>query len=338
MDDTVLAVQHVTRQFGHGPSLLRGASTRMVALDDVSLDIRRGEALGVVGESGSGKTTLGRILVRFEQPSAGRVLLDGRDLAAFDRHATAAFRLQVQMVFQNPFSALNPRRSIASSLGAGLRDGGDRDGKLAALLADVGLPTAMLDRYPHELSGGQRQRVVLARALAVNPRIIVADEPVSALDVSVQAQVLNLLVRLKTGLQLTVVMITHDLRVANFFCDRIAVLYRGRLVEIGARKAVMERAAHPYTRMLMAAAPSGDPGARRARDRVQGEVHGSARDAGCVFRARCGLYQELDRPARCEQEQPELRDTQAASAAACHFAGSAIRPSHATDSGVSLGI
>ncbi len=319
-----LAIQHVTKQFGHDASLLRGAATKTIALDDVSLDIQRGESLAVVGESGSGKTTLGRILVQFEQPSSGRVLLDGKDMAAFGRRERVAVRRQIQMVFQNPFSALNPRRSIGSSLAAGFvaeklsrRARGER---LAALLADVGLNPAMLDRYPHEFSGGQRQRIVLARALAANPSIIVADEPVSALDVSVQAQVLNLLVRLRAEWQLTIVLITHDLRVANFFCDRIAVLYRGRLVELGSRKAVMQRAAHPYTKMLMAAAPSGDPKARRARHLVEGELRGS-RDAGCVFRARCRLYQQLDRPDQCEREQPALRTIGGGEAVACHFAG-----------------
>jgi oligopeptide/dipeptide ABC transporter ATP-binding protein len=318
------AIQHLTKEFGHDSSILRGASTKVVALDDVSLEIARGDSVGVVGESGSGKTTLGRILVGFERPSSGRVLHDGKDIAALDQREWLAFRRQVQMVFQNPFSALNPRRTVRSSLSSGLAGeklkGSERDGRLAALLADVGLSQAMLDRYPHEFSGGQCQRIVLARALAANPRIIVADEPVSALDVSVQAQVLNLLVRLKAARQLTVVMITHDLRVANFFCGRIAVLYLGRLVEIGSRESVMQRAWHPYTRMLMAAAPRGDPRARLPRRWVQGEIHGSPADHGCVFRSRCWLHERMDRPGRCETEQPALRDLGKGEVAACHFA------------------
>jgi peptide/nickel transport system ATP-binding protein len=249
------------------------------------------------------------------------VLFDGKDMAALDRRERTEFRGQVQMVFQNPFSALNPRRTIRSSLGAGLagrQPGGDK-GHLTALLHDVGLNATMLDRYPHEFSGGQRQRIVLARALAVNPSVLIADEPVSALDVSVQAQVLNLLARLRAERRLTVVMITHDLRVANFFCNRIAVLYRGRLVEIGPRKTIMESAWHPYTRMLMAAAPSGTPGARRARSLVQGEISDSTTESGCVFRARCWLYQRMDRPDACQQAQPALRQLGGGEAAACHF-------------------
>ena len=317
-------VQRLTKEFGHAASILRGGSTKIVALHDVTLDIARGESLGIVGESGSGKTTLGRILVGFERPSAGCVLFDGKEVGALDRRERLAFRRQVQMVFQNPFSALNPRRTVRSSLSAGLthqklnRDA--RDAHLAALLDDVGLSPGMLDRYPHELSGGQRQRIVLARALAVNPRIIVADEPVSALDVSVQAQVLNLLTRLKSARQLTVVMITHDLRVANFFCDRVAVMYLGRLVEVGPRRTVMARAWHPYTRMLLWAAPTGNPNARRARQWVQGEAHGSIEQVGCVFRSRCWLYQKLDRPVRCDHEEPALRSLGTGEAAACHFA------------------
>jgi oligopeptide/dipeptide ABC transporter ATP-binding protein len=315
------AVERLKREFGRDASFLGGASTKVVALDDVSFEIARGESLGVVGESGSGKTTLGRILVGFERPSAGRVLFDGKDMAALDRRERTEFRRQVQMVFQNPFSALNPRRTIRSSLSSGLagRQARKDEGRLTALLHDVGLNATMLDRYPHEFSGGQRQRIVLARALAVNPSVLIADEPVSALDVSVQAQVLNLLARLRAERRLTVVMITHDLRVANFFCNRVAVLYRGRLVEIGPRETIMERAWHPYTRMLMAAALSGVPGARRTRSLVQGEIGDSSAEAGCVFRPRCWLYQKMGHPGACEQAQPALRELGGGEAAACHF-------------------
>src|ERR1700722_10333835 len=181
----VFAVEGLKREFGRDASFLRSGSTKVLALDNIGLEIARGESLGVVGESGSGKTTLGRILVGFERPSAGRVLFDGKDMAALDRREWTEFRRQVQMVFQNPFSALNPRRTIRSSLGSGLAGRQPRgDENLTALLHDVGLNTTMLDRYPHEFSGGQRQRIVLARALAVNPSVLIADEPVSALDVS----------------------------------------------------------------------------------------------------------------------------------------------------------
>ena len=323
----VFAVEGLKREFGRHASFLRRGSSKVLALDNVGIEIARGELLGVVGESGSGKTTLGRILVGFEKPSAGRVLFDGEDLAAMDRSARTAFRRQVQMVFQNPFSALNPRRTIRSSLSAGLAREFARGDRLAALLDDVGLNGTLLERYPHELSGGQRQRIVLARALAVDPRVLVADEPVSALDVSVQAQVLNLLARLRAERRLTVVMITHDLRVANFFSDRIAVLYRGKLVEIGSRRTVIESPRHPYTRMLMDAAPTGAPGARRARGLVQGEIGDSAGASGCVFRPRCWLYARLGRPEVCQSREPALRTLEGADAAACHFAETSAAPS-----------
>ena len=326
MDQTAPAftIERVTKEFGHAASLLHGASTRVSALRDVTLAVAWGESLGVVGESGSGKTTLGRMLVGFEQPSSGRVLLGDKDIGTLTARERVAFCRDVQMVFQNPYSALNPRRTIRSSLGSAFARQGlakrERADRLAALLADMGLSPTMLDRYPHEFSGGQRQRIVLSRALAVNPRIIVADEPVSALDVSVQAQVLNLLMRLKRERQLTLVMITHDLRVANFLCDRIAVFYLGRLVEVAPRRTVMERSWHPYTRMLMAAAPSGNPQARRTLGRVLGEAYGAVDEGGCVFLSRCWLYRKLGRPDRCVREEPMLRDVGAGESAACHFA------------------
>jgi oligopeptide/dipeptide ABC transporter ATP-binding protein len=324
----VFAVDDVGKHFGNVGGLLRGGSTIVHALDGVSLEVGRGEALGLVGESGSGKTTLGRLLMRFERPTHGHVLFEGRDLASLHRRELLEFRRRVQMIFQNPFSSLNPRRSIRDVLAAGYRihglaRGRALDAELASLVERVGLHPSMLDRFPHEFSGGQRQRIVIARALSVGPEVLVADEPVSALDVSIQAQVLNLLRALQREMRLTVVLITHDLRVANFFCNRIGVLYLGRLVEVGPRETVVERSWHPYTRMLLSAAPSGDPDLRPERPLVRGEI-GQAEPPrnACIFSPRCWLREQLGRPERCTTEVPVPRPVGGGSGhlAACHFA------------------
>jgi oligopeptide/dipeptide ABC transporter ATP-binding protein len=324
--ESLFRVDEVSKHFGHLGGLLRGGATLVRALDGVSLDVARGEALGLVGESGSGKTTLGRLLTRFDHPSSGRIRFEGTDLAALRGDALLAFRRRVQMIFQNPFSSLNPRRSIGDVLSAGYRIHGlarrrELDEELASLVHRVGLHESMLDRYPHEFSGGQRQRIVIARALSVSPEVLVADEPVSALDVSIQAQVLNLLRSLQRDMQLTVVLITHDLRVANFFCDRIGVLYLGRLAELGPRSVIVDRSFHPYTRMLLSAAPSGDPSVRPERPIVRGEVGQAEPDReACVFSPRCWLREQLGRPDRCVTESPAPRPIEGGHLAACHFA------------------
>jgi oligopeptide/dipeptide ABC transporter ATP-binding protein len=324
--ETVLATVGVTKRFGRAGGWLQRRDSLVTAVDDVTLALRRGEALGLVGESGSGKTTLGRLLVGFEQPTAGEVQVEGRDLSSLGRAERRAHRRTVQMVFQNPYSSLNPRRTIRDTLSAGYRIHGLARGaalndELAQMLDRVGLHASMLDRYPHEFSGGQRQRIVIARALSVGPQVLVADEPVSALDVSIQAQVLNLLRSLQEEMHLTVAMITHDLRVANFFCDRIGVLYLGRLVELGEKSVIVERSYHPYTRMLMSAAPVGDPDVRPVRRLVRGEIDTSPPDrTGCVFANRCWLRRELGNPERCVAEVPEPRPVAGPHLAACHYA------------------
>jgi oligopeptide/dipeptide ABC transporter ATP-binding protein len=324
--EPILAVEAVTKRFGRAASWTGRPDSRVTAVDDVTLALRRGESLGLVGESGSGKTTLGRLLLGFEQPTDGVVRIEGRDLSSLRRVERRTFRRRAQMVFQNPYSSLNPRRTIRDTLSAGYRihglaRGGELESELSRLLDRVGLHTSMLDRYPHEFSGGQRQRIVIARALSVGPEVLVADEPVSALDVSIQAQVLNLLRSLQEEMHLTVAMITHDLRVANFFCDRIGVLYLGRLVELGEKSVIVERAYHPYTRMLMSAAPVGDPEVRPDRRLVRGEIDTSApQRTGCVFANRCWLRKQLGNPERCVAEAPEARPVVTGHLAACHFA------------------
>jgi oligopeptide/dipeptide ABC transporter ATP-binding protein len=322
----LLELQNVHKEFGRPGGWLRGADTRLIAVDDVSLAVFRGESFGLVGETGCGKTTLGRLALRFDTPTSGRVLFDNADIRTLRGERVKRFRRRAQMVFQNPFSSLNPRRSVRQTLSAGydihrIAKGEDRKQRIEELLHRVGLSPDTMDRYPHQLSGGQRQRVVVARALSVGPELVVADEPVSALDVSVQAQVLNLLKSLQEELDLTYLFITHDLRVVNFFCSRIGVMYLGRLVEVGRRDAVVSRPRHPYTRSLTAAAPSGDPRTRRATPMLQGdaaEVRQSRE--GCVFSSRCWLKQALGNPERCEQERPVLREVTPDEWVACHFA------------------
>ena len=319
MKESVFEVRDLVKVFGRG----RRAASRP-AVDGVSFDVRRGEALGIVGESGSGKTTVGRILIGMESATSGEVLFEGQSVVSGGRRVRASLRRTVQMVFQNPFSSLNPFRTIRSALDDGLARAGvarsDRDAAMAQLMDQVGLTEAMLDRYPHEFSGGQRQRVVLGRALTVSPRVLVADEPVSALDVSIQAQVLNLLGELKERLGLTIVFVTHDLRVVNFFCDRIAVMYMGRLVELGTRAQIMDEARHPYTRMLLSAAPHDQPGQPVERPWVRQELDVSATATnGCNFAARCWAREALGNPERCITERPDDEPSSSGRFAACHF-------------------
>ncbi|MGN6273652.1 MAG: oligopeptide/dipeptide ABC transporter ATP-binding protein [Protaetiibacter sp.] len=307
-------------------------SRATAAVDGVDLTVYLGESLGIVGESGSGKTTLGRILMGFETATDGKALFHGESIAKLRGASRARFRRRVQMVFQNPYASLNPLRTIGSSLSDGYRGSGktaaQRTEELHRLLDKVGLNESILERYPHEFSGGQRQRIVLARALTVEPEVLVADEPLSALDVSIQAQVLNLLNDLRQSLGLTVVMITHDLRVVNFFCDRIAVMYMGALVEIGSRDEIMNRSWHPYTRMLISAAPHDTPGAVHDRPWIRNDPDRSVdASAGCRFAARCWLREQLGNPEKCVTERPELRHVSARTlpaagvhGAACHFA------------------
>lgn len=324
--DIVFQAKEVVKVFGGRRHRARPA------LDGINLVVHRGEALGIVGESGSGKTTLGRIFMGFETATSGAALFEGEEVNQIRGALLKQFRRRVQMVFQNPYASLNPFRTIRASLTDGYRGRGlsraKRDEAMFTLLDQVGLNESMLDRYPHEFSGGQRQRIVLARALTVQPDVLVADEPLSALDVSIQAQVLNILNDLKGTLGLTVIMITHDLRVVNFFCDRIAVMYMGTLVEIGSRAEIMNRAWHPYTRMLISAAPHDTPGAVPERPWVRSEPDLSVdASVGCAFAARCWLREQLGNPEKCVTERPPLHTVPAETlpvdeyhASACHFA------------------
>lgn len=300
---------------------IRDSDRVVTALAGVSIRLDVGETLGIVGESGCGKSTLAKLLVRLEEPTSGRVLLDGTDVTAASPRELRALRRRIQLVFQDPYSSLDPRRTVGDTLGEVLvahRLHGDatrRAGRVAELLEMVGLGPSLRTSYPHEMSGGQRQRVGIARALAVEPRVLLLDEPVSALDVSVRAEIMNLLVRLRDQLQLSYVFISHDVAMVRHLSDRVAVMYLGRVVETGPWKAVVDQPLHPYTQALRDAVPVPDPRATQAIEPiVKGEV-GAAPVAGvgCPFAPRCPLVEAV-----CRTVEPSLTESDPGHEVACH--------------------
>ena len=322
-----------TRGLGKYFPVRRGAWGRVRgwvrAVDDVSLQVWPGETLGVVGESGCGKTTLGRLILRLLDATSGAAYFQGRNLADLDGRELRSLRRHMQMVFQDPYSSLNPRMRVRTLLGEGLRIHGIAEGRMservAELLEMVGLPAGAASRYPHEFSGGQRQRIGIARALAVNPAFIVADEPVSALDVSVQGQIVNLLQDIQRDLGLTYLFIAHDLGVIRHVADRVAVMYLGRIVELATRDQLFGSPSHPYTRALMAAVPVPDPAARRQRMVLGGDVPSPARvPGGCAFHPRCPEARE-----RCRREVPGLVDPGDGRRVACLLRDPASGPARA---------
>jgi peptide/nickel transport system ATP-binding protein/oligopeptide transport system ATP-binding protein len=289
-------VRHLVKHFPIRCGLFKRQKNVVRAVDGVSFDVSRGETLGVVGESGCGKSTLGKVVMKLLEPTSGTILLGGADVTHLRPDAMWRHRRQIQLVFQDPYSSLNPRLSAGTIVGEplenfGLARGSAKDERVAQLFRRVGLRPEAMRKYPHEFSGGQRQRLGIAKALAVNPDVIVADEPVSALDVSVQAQVLNLLIDLQDEYRLTYLFISHDLAVMRHVSHRIAVMYLGRIVELTDKRSLFSRPLHPYTEALLAAAPIPDPSRRKARRRiVQGEVPSPMKPpSGCHFHPRC-LY------------------------------------------------
>jgi oligopeptide transport system ATP-binding protein len=289
------------------------------AVDGVTLEIHAGETLGLVGESGSGKSTLGRLLLRLIEPTSGQVFFDGRDLAALSRKQLRHLRREMQLVFQDPYSSLNPRMRVRAIVAEGieihkLARGREKEQRIRELLEMVGMSVDALDRYPHEFSGGQRQRIGIARALAVNPRFLVLDEPVSALDVSIQAQIINLLQDLQEQLRLTYFFIAHDLRVVKHISQRVAIMYLGKIVELASRNEIYSNPRHPYTRALLSAIPQIDAGARAERIKLAGEVPSPLNPpAGCSFHPRCPYAKDI-----CKQDEPHLTAGYGGHAVACH--------------------
>jgi oligopeptide/dipeptide ABC transporter ATP-binding protein len=294
------------------------------AVDGVSFEIKRGETLGLVGESGCGKTTVGRTILRLYDPTEGRIVFEGQDISMVSQREMRKLRGRMQMVFQDPYSSLNPRQSIGNLISEPLKIHGISSGDKARaraeeLLEIVGLPKSATARYPHEFSGGQRQRIGLARSLALNPDLIVADEPVSALDVSIQAQMINLLEELQEEFDLTYLFIAHDLAVVRHISDRVAVMYLGKIVEVADADALYASPRHPYTMALLSAVPIPDPMVEESRERIllKGDLPSPANPPqGCRFHTRCPFRQ----PERCDTEDPKLRTLADGHVAACHYA------------------
>jgi peptide/nickel transport system ATP-binding protein len=291
------------------------------AVDDVSFSVGRGDTVGLVGESGCGKSTLGKTILRLVPSSAGQIRLSGTDIAPLSGKSLIPYRRRMQMVFQDPFGSLNPRQTVRTLLDTPLRvhrlgDAAGRSKRIEQMMDRVGLPRSALSRYPHEFSGGQRQRIGIARALILEPELVVCDEPVSALDVSIQAQILNLLVDLKRELGLSYLFISHDMSVVRYFTDRVMVMYLGRIVESGSYETLWSNPLHPYTRALIAAVPSYDAQKKRTAVAMKGELPSASNvPSGCRFRQRCPLAQT-----RCAEEEPALRKMPSGQSVACHFA------------------
>jgi oligopeptide transport system ATP-binding protein len=298
------------------------------AVDGISFALRKGETLGLVGESGCGKSTTGRAIIQLYPATEGRILFEGADLATLRGTALRRMRRRMQMIFQDPYASLNPRMNVATIVGEPLEVHSigtrrERRERVRDLLATVGLNPEFAVRYPHEFSGGQRQRIGVARALAVNPDLIVADEPISALDVSIQAQIINLLERLQGQFDLTLLFIAHDLSVVRHISDRIAVMYLGRIVEVAPSRMLNAEPLHPYTVALLSAVPIPDPVVERSRRRIilRGDVPSPVNPpSGCRFHTRCWLREKLGNPVRCAEEDPALREMASGHTVACHFA------------------
>ena len=328
---TLVDIKNVKKYFPIRAGLLRRVLGNVYAVDDVSLQIRRGETLGLVGESGCGKTTLGRTILRLLPATAGEVLFDGQNVFDLDSDDLKKIRQRMQIIFQDPVASLNPRMPVSDIIGEGLLAQADkengwskrsvRDKKVGDSLEAVGLRRDYTRRYPHEFSGGQRQRIGIARALALDPEFILCDEPVSALDVSIQSQILNLLVDLRERFNLTYLFVAHNLSVIEYISDRVGVMYLGKLVELADVQVLYKTPRHPYTVALLSAVPNPDPRVRKKRLVLAGDVPSPANPpSGCRFHTRCWLRERLGNPENCVTDQPEFRDVGAGHRVACHWA------------------
>ena len=323
MTETLLSVQGLTKHFPIYSGIFRRQTGSVKAVDGISFEIKRGETLGLVGESGCGKSTAGRTILRLYDATAGKIVFDGTDVATLHGEALRAERPRMQMIFQDPQACLNPRMTVGSIIAEPLQEHSSLSkremmGRVRELLDAVGLNPDFVNRYPHEFSGGQRQRIGIARALALEPEFIVCDEPIAALDVSIQAQVVNLLEDLQEKLGLTYLFISHDLSMVRHICDRVAVMYLGRIMELAPRDALYNSPKHPYTQALLSAVPIPKPEIEATRQRIilTGDVPSPAKPpSGCVFRTRCPKATEI-----CGQQTPEPRDMGGGQVVACHHA------------------
>jgi len=322
----LVEAQDLVKVFPIRGGILQRTIAEVQAVDGVNLRINRGEALGLVGESGCGKTTIGRLVLRLIDPTAGRIIFDGTDITTMSGRALRPFRRRMQIIFQDPYASLDPRSTVGNSIGDGLRihglgDSAERRRRVTAIMDKVGLQRYHARRYPHEFSGGQRQRIGIARALVLEPDLIICDEPVSALDVSIQAQVLNLLRELQQELGLTYLFIAHNMGVVEHISDRVAVMYLGKVAELADRRTIYDDARHPYTQALMSAIPVPDPELRRKRILLSGDVPSPVNPpSGCRFHPRCWLREQLGNPENCVIDEPELRPVAQAHHVACHYA------------------
>jgi len=313
-------VENISKEFPAGTTgIIGGTRLTVKAVQNVNVEISPGETLGLVGESGSGKSTLGRLILKLLEPTEGKVYFDGRDLSTIGRAELRALRREMQLVFQDPYASLNPRMRVRSIVGEGieihkLARGREKENRIVELLNMVGMGADAMDRFPHEFSGGQRQRIGIARALAVNPRFLVLDEPVSALDVSIQAQIINLLQDLQEKLNLTYLFIAHDLRVVEHISNRVAIMYLGKIVEIASRDEIYLRPHHPYTRALLSAIPTVDTAHKPERIKLPGEMPSPMNPPpGCAFHPRCPYAKDV-----CRTLEPRLETGRGGHAVACH--------------------